>query len=208
MSADSEKPNIIGVIGWNIALWQNLWVGVGRFQRPSSSARALLALCGRFNQFRSPYSWITMRRALRRRRVFDFVPSYLKSNQDFTLASQSVVLVKRPLSCPLRIAEFLRFSRLYIDRNKLVHACFHRVLTWIFNGVYSSKWRLTDRYLRWGTLADPRPDRGHGDQFKSSEFLQELRISRFPSFGVSPTCFRAKYRWIDAIANPVTRPGR
>ena len=41
-------------------------------------ARASLALCGRFNQFRSPYSWITMRRALRKRRVFDFVPSYLK----------------------------------------------------------------------------------------------------------------------------------
>ena len=32
------------------------------------------------------------------------------------------------------------------------------------NGVYSLKWRLTDRYLRWGTLADPRPGRGHADQ--------------------------------------------
>ena len=40
MSADSEKPNIIGVIGQNIALWQNLWVGVGWFERRSSSARA------------------------------------------------------------------------------------------------------------------------------------------------------------------------
>ena len=60
------------------------------------------------------------------------------------------------------------------------------------NGVYSLKWRLTDRYLRWGTLADPRPGRGHSDQCKSSEFLQELRISGFPRFGVSPTCFRAK----------------
>ena len=78
MSADSENPNIIGVIGRNIALWQNLWVGVGRFERRSSSACASLALCGRFNQFRSPYSWITMRRALRKRRVFDFVPSYVK----------------------------------------------------------------------------------------------------------------------------------
>ena len=67
-------------MGRNIALWQNLWVGVGRFERRSSSARASLALCSRFNQFRSPYSWITMRRALRKRRVFDFVPSYLKSN--------------------------------------------------------------------------------------------------------------------------------
>ena len=25
------------------------------------------------------------------------------------------------------------------------------------NGIYSLKWRLTDRYLRWGTLADLRP---------------------------------------------------
>ena len=44
MSADSEKTNIIGVIGRNIALWQNLWVGVGRFEHRSSSARASLAL--------------------------------------------------------------------------------------------------------------------------------------------------------------------
>ena len=72
-----ENQTLKGVIGRNIALWQNLWVGVGRFERRSSSARASLALCGRFNQFRSPYSWITMRRALRKRRVFDFVPSYL-----------------------------------------------------------------------------------------------------------------------------------
>ena len=50
------------------------------------------------------------------------------------------------------------------------------------NGVYSFKWRLTDRYLRWGTLADPRPGRGHGDKCKSSEFLRELRISGFPRF--------------------------
>ena len=55
-----------------------MWVGVGRFERRSSSASASLALCGRFNQIRSPYSWITMRRALRKQRVFDFVPSYLK----------------------------------------------------------------------------------------------------------------------------------
>ena len=60
------------------------------------------------------------------------------------------------------------------------------------NGVYSLKWRLTDRYPRWGTLADPRPGRAAADQCKSSEFLQELRISGFPRFGVSPTCFRAK----------------
>ena len=50
------------------------------------------------------------------------------------------------------------------------------------NGVYSLKWRLNDRYLRWGTLADPRPGRGHGDQCNSSEFLQELRISGFTRF--------------------------
>ena len=67
-----KNQTLWGVIGRNIALWQNLWVGVGRFERRSSSA-----LCGWFNQIRSPYSWITMRRALRKGRVFDFVPSYL-----------------------------------------------------------------------------------------------------------------------------------
>ena len=65
---------------------------------------------------------------------------------------------------------------------------------WCFNqnGIYSLKWRLTDRYLRWGTLADPRPGRGHADQCKSNEFVHELPISGFPRFWVSPTCFRAK----------------
>ena len=38
------------------------------------------------------------------------------------------------------------------------------------------------------------------DQWKSSEFLHELRISGFPRFWVSPTCLRAKLLWIDAIA--------
>ena len=56
------------------------------------------------------------------------------------------------------------------------------------NGVYSLKWRLTDRYLRWGTLAGPRPGRADADHCKSSDFLQELRISGFPRFWVSPTC--------------------
>ena len=50
------------------------------------------------------------------------------------------------------------------------------------NGVYSLKWRLTDRYLKWGTLADPRPGPADADQCKSSDFLQELRISGFPRF--------------------------
>ena len=60
------------------------------------------------------------------------------------------------------------------------------------NGVYSLKWRLTDRYLKWGTLAGPPPGRADADQCKSSDFLQELRISGFPRFWVSPTCFPAK----------------
>ena len=82
MSADSEKPNIIGgnwtkyctvakSVGRGMPIWTSVVV----------RARVVLALCGpycgRFNQFRSPYSWITMRRALCKRRVFDFVPSYL-----------------------------------------------------------------------------------------------------------------------------------
>ena len=38
--------------------------------------------------FRSPYSWITMRRALRKGRVFDFVPSYLKGLRLLLFSSQ------------------------------------------------------------------------------------------------------------------------
>ena len=68
-----------------------------------------------------------------------------------------------------------------------------------FNGVYSLKWRMTDRYLRWKTLAQPQPSRAEADQCKSSEFLHELRISGFPRFWVSPTCLHAKLLWIDAI---------
>ena len=36
------------------------------------------------------------------------------------------------------------------------------------NGVYSLKWRLTDRYLRWGTLAGPRPGQADADQWLSA----------------------------------------
>ena len=35
-----KNQTLWGVIGRNIALWQNLWVEVGRFERRSSSARA------------------------------------------------------------------------------------------------------------------------------------------------------------------------
>ena len=80
MSADSGKPNIIGgnwtkycTVAKSVDRGRPIWTSVVVRAR----ARASLALCGRFNQFRSPYSWITMRRALRKRRVFDFVPSYL-----------------------------------------------------------------------------------------------------------------------------------
>ena len=40
-----------------------------------------------------------------------------------------------------------------------------------------------------GTLAGPRPGRADANQCKSSDFLQELHISGFPRFWVSPTCF-------------------
>ena len=56
---------------------------------------------------------------------------------------------------------------------------------------------------RWGTLADPRPGRAEADQYKSSEFLHELRMSVFPRFWInimSPTCFREKLLWIDSHA--------
>ena len=46
MSADSEKPNITGGIGWNIALWQKVWVGIGQFlsKWTVASSQALPAL--------------------------------------------------------------------------------------------------------------------------------------------------------------------
>ena len=44
-----------------------------------------------------------------------------------------------------------------------------------------------------GDTCRPAAGPGRGRSVcKSSEFLQELRISGFPRFGVSPTCFRAK----------------
>ena len=51
-----------------------------------------------------------------------------------------------------------------------------------FNGIFSLKWQLTDRHLRWGTLAHLRPGRVEANQCISSEFLHELRISGFPRF--------------------------
>ena len=76
MSADSEKPNTTGVFGRNIAMWQKKYgSGKANFCRTEfnrTAAHTSLALCGRVNQFRSPYSGITMRRSLRKRRVFFF----------------------------------------------------------------------------------------------------------------------------------------
>ena len=96
-----------------------------------------------------------------------------------------------------------RPSLTYSLRLLLTHFCldsFHRKPSYNvktikkqgMNGVYSLKWRLTDRYLRWGTLAHPRPGRAEAYQCKSSEFLHELRILGFPRFWVSPTCLSAK----------------
>ena len=39
-----KNQTLQGVIGRDIALWQNLWVGVGQFERRSSSARVACAL--------------------------------------------------------------------------------------------------------------------------------------------------------------------
>ena len=94
------------------------------------------------------------------------------------------------LICALRSADFVTWC-LYSERNLTHNLFFLFPIVFIVNGVYSLKWRLTDRYLRWGTLAGPRPGRADADQCKSSDFLQELRISGFPRFWVSPTCFPA-----------------
>ena len=61
MSADSEKPNITGVIGCNHALWQNHPVRVSRFERPRASL-ALLQLVRSI--VRSAYSWLFFRATL------------------------------------------------------------------------------------------------------------------------------------------------
>ena len=79
------------------------------------------------------------------------------------------------------------------------------------NGVYSSKWQLTDKYLSWGTLADLRPGGDHSDQCNLSEILHALRISGFTRFLVLPTSLSAKLRWIGTIwsfAHPKDKPGR
>ena len=78
MSADSEKPNITGGIWMKYCTVTKSMVGIGQILSKWTAARASLALCGRVDQFQSPYSWIAMRRSLRKRRIFDFVPSYLK----------------------------------------------------------------------------------------------------------------------------------
>ena len=62
-----KKPNIIGGNWTKYCTVARSVCRVNRFELRSSSAPALLALCGRFNQFRSPYSWITMRRVLHKR---------------------------------------------------------------------------------------------------------------------------------------------
>ena len=81
MSADSEKPNIIGGSWMKYCTVARSMVGVGRFERPSSSARArrLRSAASSINCGRHVLAF-TMRRALRKRRVFGFVPSYLKAS--------------------------------------------------------------------------------------------------------------------------------
>ena len=55
------------------------------------------------------------------------------------------------------------------------------------NGVYSLKWRLTDRYLRWGTLAGPTPISANRMTFCRN---CASRVSR--AFECPPLAFRAK----------------
>ena len=72
--------------------------GLGKAdQNVGRCPRASLALCGRFNQFRSPFSWITMRRALRKRRVFDFVPSYLNTPESIVQLIERARTHQRPV---------------------------------------------------------------------------------------------------------------
>ena len=59
----------------------------------------------------------------------------------------------------------------------------------VINGVYSLKWRLTDRYLRWGTLAHPRLGRVEADQCKSSELPAWTAHLGFPALLGVPHLF-------------------
>ena len=115
MSPDSEKLNITGgnwtkycTVAKSVDRGRPIWTSV------VVRARASLALCGRFNQFRSPYSWITMRRALRKRRVFDFVPSYLKRSWEKTKNDTTFVRMRssdhlRDAKMSKKVPCFVRF---------------------------------------------------------------------------------------------------
>ena len=50
-----------------------------------------------------------------------------------------------------------------------------------------------------GDTAHWQAGRAEANQYQSSEFLHELRISGFPRFWVSPTYLHAKLLWIDAM---------
>ena len=70
------------------------------------------------------------------------------------------------------------------------------------NGVYSSNWRLTEKYLTWGTPADQRSGWGQSDQWNLSELLHKLHISGFTHYVFH--LFLSKLRWIDE--SPLTSP--
>ena len=53
----------------------------------------------------------------------------------------------------------------------------------MYNGVYSLKWRLTDRYLRWGSLAHPRPSRAEANRVN---FCMNCPSRVSPRFWVPP----------------------
>ena len=107
------------VFGWNIALWQKLWVGKGQFLSKWTATRVSLVLCGRVDLFRSPYSSITIRRSLRKRRVFDFVPSYLTDiRRGDSIKTVCMLLLQNLFAKKGHLRQILYDAANYIDECK------------------------------------------------------------------------------------------
>ena len=58
-----KNQTLEGIFGWNIALWQNIWVGIGQFLSNWTAARASLALCGAAESINSGRHILESRRA-------------------------------------------------------------------------------------------------------------------------------------------------
>ena len=105
--------------------------------------------------------------------IANFSATMVTSLRSFSLS----LSVSLSLSPNVSHAQYRKRFRASYKYRKRFRASYKSLFLFpIVFGINSLKWRLTDRYPRWGTLADPRPGRGHSDQCKSREFLLEQRI--------------------------------